>query len=94
MQQPVAKQTFIVNTVNMYSDDDSMEIDDNILDGDLNKPYSLQSHLATDQQKPTLSTEQTLCLEEHKANYDGLITHYAKQLEYVEMLLQKRRTIC
>jgi len=27
-------------------------------------------------------------LEEHKAYYDGLIAHYAKQLEYVEMLLK------
>jgi len=60
MQQPVAKQTFIVNTVNMYSEDDSMEIDDSILDGELNQLSLPQSHLTTDQQKPTWSTEQIL----------------------------------
>jgi len=35
-----------------------------------------------------LNSEQIRCLEEHKAYYEGLATHYAKQLEYVETLLQ------
>ena len=68
----------------MSSDNSSMEIDDSPLEEELDT----SSQSTGGQQNATWSPEQIRGLKEHKTYYDGLIAYYAKQLEYVEMLLQ------
>ena len=53
----------------------------------INTSNTIRTQTGAVNRKPTWS-ELIRCLEEHKAYYKVLATHYAKQLEYVETLLQ------
>ena len=66
------------NNSSMSTDHDSLDLESDVL----------LSPSSDDQQKSTWSPKQIRCLEEYKGYYANLITHYSKQLEYVEMVLK------